>query len=139
MPENVLEYQKVNGQVTDFFTVLPAQVASSATRTSNIMYNPMGVGMILTIVTADETGAASFTPTIKCLDAFGTVVTLWTAAAAITAAGTFNYAILPGSFTNTSFTEVASSLIPRKWYLVLTYSGTPANDYISTKASACFI
>ena len=139
MPSNVVDYQQNTGQNTSWFTVLPAALLSTATRTSNIMYNPSAKGMILSITTANEVGTCSFTPKICTLDAFGTVITLWTAAAAITTDTTSTYFISETTFTNASFTAVVATVLPRSWYLVLTYSGTPASDKSDTKASACYV
>ena len=134
-----IEYQQINYGKTDWFEILPAQLQSTATRTSQMQRNMNLDGILLSVVTANEAATASFTPSIKTLDAFGTVITLWTAAAAITTDTTSVYSISPNAFTNTSFTQVANLVLPRIWYLVLTYAGTPATDKIDTKASICYI
>lgn len=139
MPSNVVDYQKINGQKTDWFIVLPAALQSTATRTSGNFNNLNASGMILTVVVGNEAGACSYTPSVATLDAFGGVITLWTAAAPITANGTYTYALSGTTFTNASFTQIAQLLLPRVWYVVLTYAGTPANDKMDTKVSACLI
>lgn len=139
MPQLIVEGQKKEAQKTSWFEVLPAQLLSTATRTSGTFDNPYGQGMVLTVVVANEAGSCSFTPKLQSSDAYGGVITWWTAATAITANGTYNYLIYPVTFLGTGFTETYAFSVPREWSLVLTYAGTPASDKMDTKASACYV
>lgn len=134
-----VENQKHNGQKTDWFEVLTPELLSTATRTSGNFDCPYGLGLHLTVVVANEAGACSFTPKIVTTDAYGNSVTWWTAAAAITANGVYQYLIWPVSITNSAFTEVVTFPMPGSWKLTLTYAGTPASDKMDTKASACYL
>jgi hypothetical protein len=139
MPTLLTDYQQDYAENTDWFAVLPAELQSTATRTSGTFINKNKTGLLLTVTVANEAGACQFTPKICTLNAFGGVITLWTAAASISANGTAIYSITPYAFTNSSFTEVATLVLPRSWYVVLTYAGTPANDKMDTKVSACLV
>lgn len=134
-----IEGQKNSAQKTGFFTVLPAELLSTATRTSGQFTNPYANGLILTVVVANEAGTCSFTPKLQTVNGYGTAFVWWTAAAAITANGTYQYLIYPVSITNSAFTEVVTFPVPSTWQLVLTYAGTPASDKMDTKASASYI
>jgi len=116
---------------------LAAESLSTATRTSGDLISNKGRGMLLWVKTANEAGTASFTPSLQVKDPEGTALTVWTAAAAITANGSFLYVLSPDTLTGmggASVTETALVSIPFFHNLVLTYSGTPANDKIDTEA-----
>lgn len=139
MNSNQVEAQKSAAQKTDWFEVLPAELLSTATRTSQEFNNPYGMGMLLTVVVANEAGTCSFTPKLVTFDAYGTAIAWWTAATAITANGTYHYLVYPVSITNAAFTEVVTCPVPASFHVVLTYAGTPASDKMDTKVSACYI
>jgi hypothetical protein len=139
MAELLVEGQKNSAQKTDWFTVVPAQLQAVATVESGQFDNPYGTGMMLTVVVANEAGTCSFTPVLKSLDAFGTVVTLWSATSAIAANGTYQYLFYVVDVINTAFAQCVTLPLPRSWYLELTYAGTPASDKMDVKASACYI
>jgi hypothetical protein len=138
MPQLLSEQEKTGAQKTGWFEVLPAELLTVADRTSGQFNNPYAQGMILTIVVANETGSFSATPKLQIVNAYGTALTFWTAASAITANGTFNYLFYPVTITNTAFNETVAFPIPGSWRLFLDYTGT-ASDKADTKASACYI
>ena len=138
MPNLMNENEKVNAQKTGWFEVLPAELQTIADRTSGQFNNPYGQGMILTIVTANETGTFSATPKLQIVNAYGSALTFWTAAAPITTNTTSNYLIYPVTVTNSAFTETVAFPLPGSWRLFLDYTGT-ASDKADTKASACYI
>lgn len=137
----IVDIQKSTGQKTDWFEILPAQLLSTATRTSGMFDNPYRRGMILTLVTANEVGSTSFTPSIQTVDFFGSSHTVFTADLPITVNGTYHYLFVPVPVVNYNgtFREIFTLDLPREWKLVLTYAGTPANDKMDTKASAGYI
>jgi len=139
MPVLHSENEKQNAQKTGWFEVLPAELLTTADRTSGQFNNPYGMGLILTIVTANEAGAFSATPKLQTVDAYGTAITWWTAAAPITANGTFHYLIYPVTMSNTAFTETVAFPVPGSWRLFLDYGATPASDKADTKASAAYV
>ncbi len=116
----------------DQLEVLEEESDSAATRTS-VAISRQQRGMIMTVKTANEAGAASMTPSLQMKTQAGDWVTFWTAAAAITANGTFTYFFYPGTAV-VSYTEYVDTVIPHTWRLVLTYAGTPATDTIDTEA-----
>jgi hypothetical protein len=141
MPKLRTDYQNDNGEKTEWFEVLPAQLLSTATRTSQeftMKARGQQAGMAIVVVTANEAGTASFTPELATVVA-GADVKFWTAAAAITTDTTSKYLIYPGAGTNALYTEIKSTPIPRTWKLILTYAGTPATDKIDTKVYACYL
>jgi len=139
MPNTITENQKNLAQKTAFFEVLPAELLTIADRTSGQFSNPYGMGMILTIVVANEAGTFSATPELQTLDGYGNAITWWTAAAAITANGTYQYLVYPVAITNSAFTETVTFPLPSNWRLFLDYTGTPANDKADTKAMAAYV
>lgn len=124
---------------TDWFVVLAEELQSTATRTSQDLPAPKARGMLLLVTVANEAGTCSFTPSLQLKNPAGTVLTIWTAAAAITANGSYLYVLSPDVLTGmngASITATALVGIPRNWNLVLTYSGTPATDKMDTYAWA---
>ncbi len=133
-----LEGQDKTGQKSDWFEVLPAQLLSTATRTSQLLICRFALGVMLQITTANEAGAASFTPKILVPNAIAGGADLIIATfTAITANGTNTLVLYP---TATDLgTEDKVGTLPREWKLELTYAGTPANDKIDTVAYARYI
>ena len=121
--------------------VLAEESLSTATRTSEDFPAHEGRSMLLWVKTANEAGTASFTPSLQIKDPAGTALTVWTAASAITANGSFLYVLSPDALTGmngASVTETALVGVPMFHNIVLTYSGTPANDKIDTQAWALY-
>ena len=118
----------------DQLQVLAAEADSDVTRTS-VAISKTQRGMILTIKAANEAGTVSFNPSIQMQNLIGDWVTIWTAAAPITANGTTTYFFYPGTAV-VSYTEYVDTVIPHTWRLVLTYTGTPGTDTIDTEVVA---
>lgn len=129
--------QVSHGEKSDWFYVLPAELQSSADRTSGAFWHPTAVGLMLKATLANELGAFSATVNIQTPDADGTWTTIYTSAA-LTANGTTLFFIYPGGGTNSLFTIVPFSL-PRQWRIFLDYTGTPANDKADTSIQACYL
>lgn len=140
MAQNLLKLEAYDktGQKTDWFEVLPAELLSTATRTSQLFVCRFALGVMLQIVTANEVGAASFTPKILVPNAISggadVVIATFTA---ITANGT-NILVLYPTASDLG-TEDKIGTLPREWKLELTYTGVPANDKIDTRAFARYI
>lgn len=139
MPVLRIDKQKNDAQKTSWFEVLPAELLTTADRTSGVFDNPYGQGLMLTVVVANEAGTFSATPKLQTADAYGGTITWWTASTAITANGTYQYLVYPVTLVNSAFTELATFIVPREWALFLDYTGTPATDKADTKASAAYI
>ncbi len=136
-----IDTQQSNGEKTNFFSVLDAELQSAATRLSGLFImkgRGQQNGMLLVVVVANKGGILSFTPELYTV-VNGVDVKLWTAAAAISANGTYVYLIYPGAGTNALFTEIKQTPMPREWKVSLTYSGTPATDKADTSAYASYI
>jgi hypothetical protein len=137
------QQQALRGENSNWFTILPAALQSTATRDSDYQANLGCEGVILEIVVANEAGTCSFTPKIYSVDPAGTNVLIWAAATAITANGTFLYWIHPHAdktaTAKNNMTEEGTISLPRDWFLELTYAGTPASDKMDTVAYGTYV
>lgn len=130
--------QERSGEKTDWFEVLPAELLSAATRTSELQRCDRSLGVMIEIVTANEAGAASFTPKILVPNAVaGAADLVIVTFTAITANGTNILVVYPGATDLGTEDKVAT--LPREWKLELTYAGTPASDKIDTHVYARYI
>ena len=123
--------QERAGEKTDWFSILPQELLSTATRVSGLQLCTRSFGVMLQIVTANEVGAASFTPKILVPNGVSAgadlVVVTFTA---IVAVGTNLLVVYPGATDLGTEDKVAT--LPREWKLELTYAGTPASDKMDT-------
>lgn len=129
--------QERAGEKTDWFEVLPAQLLSTATRTSQLQRCTKDLGVLIEIITANEAGSASFTPKILVPDGAGGADVVIITFTAITANGTNTLVVYPGA--NDMGTEDKIATLPREWKLELTYAGTPASDKMDTHVFARYI
>ncbi len=132
------ELQNIQGENSDSFSILSAELLSTATRTSGKFTNKRCRGLLFIVTTANEAGAASFTPKILAYDSAGTSFVL-ASFTAITANATTILIYYPAVLTGFSGTEAKVGQLPRDWALELTYSGTPANDKIDTKVEGMYL
>lgn len=126
-------------QKHNWIEVLAEELLSTATRTSEDFTMPKSSGLILWVKTDNEAGTCSFTPSLQMKDPEGTAITLWTAASAITADGSYLYVLSPNTATGmggAGVTETALVEVPNSWNIVMTYSGTPASDKSDTQVWA---
>ena len=136
----LLENQNRMGQKSDWFTVLPAVLAGSATRTSELFIARFTKGVMFEIVLANEANAAGFTPKILVPNAVAGGADIVIASfTELTANGTSILTLSP--YTLTGFgTEFKLGMIPREWKLQLTYTtGAAGTDKFDTKAYARYI
>jgi hypothetical protein len=126
------------GEKSNWFTVLPQELLTTADRTSGRFSHPTSPGIILQIVLANEAGAVSLVPKLQYEDPAGNSQVFWTGSA-LTANGTFTYFLCPGAATGATATEKVELTIPREWKLFLDYTGTPASDKVDTIAYACYL
>jgi len=118
-------------------SILASESLSTATRTSNDLIATLSRGALLWVKTANLTGTPTFTPSLQIDDPDGTALTVWTAATAISANGSYLYILSPDVLTGmggASVTETALVAIPYFHNIVLTYAGTPATDKVDTEA-----
>jgi len=133
-----LENQSVNGENSNAFAILASELLSTATRTSGKFTNHKCRGLLFIVTTANEAGAASFTPKILGYNAAGTSFVLATFTAITTNATTI-LIYYPQVLTGFSGTEAKVGQLPREWALELTYAGTPATDKIDTKVDGMYL
>lgn len=108
------------------FTVL-ASAARTATVSKEIPNNGWR-GLILCVNATAETATASVTPSLQAKNEAGEWQTIWTAAAAIEAVGTFTYLLYPGA-SGGNFTEVDGIPLPLELRLVMTHADADALTY----------
>ena len=134
-----LKQQTVRAEKTDWFEVLPAELATTADRTSSAFQHPdPNIGLALKVVLANEVGVAiSLTVNITTKDPAGNTV-VWYTSGALINAGTTLILIKPEGGTNSLFTIVPFPL-PREFYVLLDYTGTPATDKMDTLVYGAFV
>lgn len=115
-------------------TPLPNVLQATATRTGPDHKVQNAKCLILVVTTANKTGTPTVTPSIQGKTASGAYYTIWTAAAAIAANGTFVYILTPFTLPTGTFTEAKIMPIPSTVRAILTYAGTPASDKIDMQA-----
>jgi len=112
----------VTGETTPWFTILAYENDSSANRTSREIFIPQGGGLVFCVIVADKKNTPTITPSLITTDNLTNDVTLWTAAAALSANGTYTYWLGPGAATG-SLTQGASVPLARNVKVKLTISG----------------
>ncbi len=104
-------------------SVLASEAATAATRTSGIKFTPDAKGLLIMVSIGTLTTTPTFLPSLQVRGGDGSWVTIWTAAAAIAAAGQTSYMLYPGAL-NGDFTEVDGIAVPGSWRFVLTFGST---------------
>lgn len=114
--------------------LLAAEVDTEANRTSG-SFAKSHRGILATVKVSNLVAAPTYTPSLQMRTQGGDWVTFWTAAAAISANGTYTYLLYPDS-AGATYTEKVDSVLPYCFRFVLTYSGTPTTDNADTEAYA---
>ena len=115
------------------FTVLAAEAGSIADRTSDGFKNAGAKSLILTVVLANKVGTVTFTPVVQMKLPNGTWVTIWTAAAALSTAGTYVYELNRDTHASASgITESKVVALPHDWRVFLDYTGAGAGNSFDT-------
>lgn len=135
---NVKE-QNMRGENGATFSLLPAELQSSATITSSKQLNIKCRGIVFIIVTANEAGTASFTPKILGYRSDASTTFVLATFTAVTTNATTILIYYPQVLTGFSGTEAKVGQLPRDWALELTYAGTPATDKIDTLVEAFYL
>lgn len=123
---------------TEWFEILPEVLQSSADRTSETKEAPSARGLILVVKVANKAGTISFVPKLQTDTPAGTI-TWMTVGSAIAADGTYNYLVYDSAITNSGFTAIHVTPIPRFWKLLMDYTGTPASDKADVTVWGCYI
>lgn len=115
------------------FTILATEAGSIATRTSAAFKNRGAKSLILTVVVANKAGTVTFTPIVQMELPNGAWVTIWTAAAALSANGTAVYELNRDTVATASgITESKVVALPLNLRVGLTYSGAGAGNSFDT-------
>lgn len=115
--------------------LLATEVDTEASRLSTAQVNPTGRGLGISVKIENLQNSPSYTPHVDAKMPNGDWVTIWTAAAALTANGTVHYLIYPGT-AGAVYTEYEDTVIPLSFRVGLTYVGTPATDNADTTVDA---
>lgn len=110
-------------------TTLLASAARTVTTNSSDQTNYNHRGFLL-VVDISSIGTGSITPTIQVKDSISAnYKTIWTAAAALIANGTYVYPVYPGSLGAASFTEIVNAIVGRTWRLAMTANNANSVTY----------
>lgn len=106
--------------------VLPTEENTVATRTSDTLRYKHARALLITVVLSNKAGTtATYTPRVRYAQADGTLVTLWTAASALTNNGTTTYLLgLHQGGTVTGITEAKACPIPGTFVIDIVVGGT---------------
>lgn len=108
---------------------LLASAARTATLQSADQVNYNGAGLIVIVDFETEVDTVSITPYLQIKDSIsGNYFTIWTAAAAIEAVGTFAYLFAPGGAAG-SFTEAVNLRLARTWRFGMTHADADSATY----------
>lgn len=129
--------QEQLGEKSDWFPLLALQLATEATRTSELQRCTKAQGVMLEIVTNAEVGAVTFTPKILVPDANGGADIAVASFTAISASGT-NILVLHPTAADMGAEDKVGTL-PRDWKLELTYSGASTANVMDSAAYARYI
>jgi len=132
----------VNKENSDWFTILAKVALANATQTSMNFINRGDRGLLIELITANKTGSPTFALELHTKDDAGNDIKL-VAHTAIAANGTALYFEYPTAdktaTTKSNLTEVGVISVPRYWFLVLTYAGTPGTDKMDTEVHAAYV
>jgi len=109
-------------------TLLSSSARTTTTNSSDqTNYNWHGLLLVVDVTSA---GTGSITPSIQVKDSIsGNYKTVWTAAAALTANGTYVYALTSPKPDAASYTEVVGLLVGRTWRLAMTHNNANTITY----------
>lgn len=129
--------QEQLGEKSDWFTLLTLQLATEATRTSDLQRCTKAQGVMLEVVTNAEAGAVTFTPKILVPDAAGGSDIVVASFSAISSSGT-NILVLHPTAADMGAEDKVGTL-PRDWKLELTYSGASTANVMDSAVYARYI
>lgn len=110
--------------MNNLISVLAEEADTSANRTSGQLPLSVQRGIRLIVKIGALTTTPTFTPSVQIPDGMGGWVTIWTAAAAISAAGTTSYLLYPSASMGGSDTEKVNLVIGQAYRVVLTFGGS---------------
>ena len=143
MPIANLESQQRNYENTQLFTLIAPVLAKDVDVESSVQRNNSARGIVLIVKLANEVGVAgAYTPRIIIEDEDGNDIIYWSAAAALSAAGTAVYVLYPGAMAGagSGVTANASIVLPRNWFLQMDYTaGTPGTDKFDVEAYGMYL
>lgn len=125
------------GEKSDWFTVLPLQLATEATRTSDLQRCTNSRGVMLQFVGNNKANTPTFTPKILVPDAAGGADIAVVTFSAISSSGNTILVLHPAAAD--MGTEDKIGTLPRDWKLELTYSGASTANVMDTAVYARYI
>lgn len=112
-------------------TPLALEANSAATRTSEAFINPYARSALFVVTAAAEAGTATATLALQAQKSDDTWHTIFTAAAAISANGTYTYYLTDGPAGTATYTESKILHMPAVWRITLT-GMSPGNTFTTT-------
>lgn len=123
-----VQSEKASAENVDW-QILRESAVLEADLVSGPWENPTATGMILHIKVGTLTNSPTYTPSLVGYDIEYNTYVIWTAAAAISAAGDYFYWLGPGASTIGGLQEGVGAPVPREFAIFVDYAGTPATDY----------
>ena len=117
----------------ELLSVLAAEVDTVATRTCKGMVSKSHRGLILLVDITNLASSPTFTPLLQVRRG-ASWVTIWTAAAALSANGLAAYLLYPGTAA-ANYTEYEDMVLPMEYRIGLTYAGNGTTDNADTAVS----
>ena len=117
-----------NAEPVELLPLLARTVAPTVVTEENRWYN----GVLLNIEVTAIAATPTITPTIRHRDpVIGVQSDLWTAAAGITATGSYMFMLVPGASGTPSgdLVELLGIAIPRNWDLIVAHADTDSITY----------
>jgi hypothetical protein len=125
------------GEKTDWFTLLALELATEASRTSDLQRCTKAQGVMLEVVTNAKAGTVTFTPQVLVPDAAGGADVVVGAFTAISSSGTNILVFHPTAADMGAEDKVGT--LPRDWRLKLLYSGASTANVMDSAVYARYI
>jgi len=120
------------GENANPIILLPFEDETAVDRIGMVFINPTGHGLYLMVIIGTLTNTPTFRPQLYMRQAGGSNLLIWQAAAVLSAAGTYRYALYPGGLAGGSPQENANVMVPREFLVGIDYTGTAADHADTT-------
>lgn len=136
-----VQYQTKQQENSDWFTLLES-LETDADRNSDAQINEGCNGILLEVIVGTVTGTPSLAIYVQTTDPAGNDIDLF-APTALTSAGQYVYFVHPHAdktaTAKNEMTEEGTIAIPRRWKVLVSYTGTPASDHAPVEIHACYV
>ncbi len=125
------------GEKTDWFPLLALELASQASRTSDLQRCTNAPGVLIQFIGNAKAGSPTFTPKILVPDAAGGADITLVTFTAISSSGNSLIVLHPAAADMGSEDKIGT--LPRDWKLTLTYTGADTSHNMDTAVYARYI